>query len=71
MTPHTCPACGHVLDALLAFPEAWRAYQAHLWGANWAVCRKTPRTRARYARCVTRNEYDRAKRQFAAGARAP
>lgn len=69
MNPHTCPACGHVLDAQRAFPEEWSRYQRHLWGENWALCRATPRTRARYGRCVKHSEYAKAERDFAASVR--
>jgi hypothetical protein len=32
-------------------------YSRQIWGPNWGLCRSTPRTRAKYDRCVTRKEY--------------
>lgn len=29
-------------------------------GENWGICRKTPNNLERYARCITRKEYDEA-----------
>jgi hypothetical protein len=31
------------------------------WGSNWALCRSTPNNRARYGRCVSQAEYNRAR----------
>lgn len=46
----------------------WLEFTCARWGENWALCRATPNNRARYGRCISKREYQRAeadwRRQF-------
>jgi hypothetical protein len=40
--------------------RSWHARSIELWGPGWAICRKTPKNLERYARCLTKSEYNKA-----------
>ena len=49
----------------LAAEQSFVEFSVDRWGKNWAIARKTPKNLSRYARCITRREYNEAKQLWA------